>query len=101
MLNHGKAVWVEDASTTKTGMVEGTAKGVDPQKHVEMEIVNNIWRLQGQNRWQLFNIYSQDKVGRVGTGGVLLLLLSRFSHVRLCALEWVAIAFSGTGGQSP
>lgn len=45
VLNHGKAVWVGDASTTKTGMVEGTAKGVDPQKHVEMEIVKKIWCL--------------------------------------------------------
>lgn len=45
VLNHGKAVWVGDASTTKTGMVEGTAKGVDSQKHVEMEIVNKIWCL--------------------------------------------------------
>lgn len=39
VFNHGKAVCVGDASTTKNGMVKGTAKGVDPQKHVEMEIV--------------------------------------------------------------
>ena len=39
VFNHGKAVRVGDASTTKSGMVKGTAKGVDPQKHVEMEIV--------------------------------------------------------------